>query len=50
MMENLRTEQSQLSDEQRAALEQLKELRALTQDQRKLLDKTFRRRAMQRTG
>jgi uncharacterized protein (TIGR02302 family) len=43
LLENLRTDTPQLSDEQRAALEHLKTIRALAHDQQQLLDKTFQK-------
>jgi uncharacterized protein (TIGR02302 family) len=41
LLENLRTGPVQLSEEQRAALQNLKNLKALAGDQKKLLDQTF---------
>jgi uncharacterized protein (TIGR02302 family) len=43
ILENLQTRNPQLSEEQQAALERLKDLRALTHDQQELLDATFQK-------
>jgi hypothetical protein len=43
LLENLRTDNPQLNDAQRAALERLKSIRALAHDQQQLIDKTFQK-------